>query len=59
MSIVGLLFLLFEKTIMSQSKSAKEAFPSTGEIGLPRIILGVQVNMLQTLVRDLFADGSL
>ena len=47
MSVVGLLFLLFEKTILSQSKPARGAIVSTGEIGLSRIILGVQVDMLQ------------
>lgn len=48
MSMVGLLFLLFEGTIMEQSKSARGAYASAGQIGLPRIILGIQVSMLQT-----------
>lgn len=43
MSIVGLLFLLFEEEIISPVKSAKGAFTSTAKTGLPRIIVGVQV----------------
>jgi len=50
MSVVGLLFLLFEETIISQSKSANGAFTSTCKTGLPRIIVGVQVSMRQTVV---------
>lgn len=57
MSVVGLLFLLFEETIVSQSGSAKEEFTSACKTGLPRIILGAQVNVHQTDVRVISADA--
>lgn len=56
MSVVGLLFLLFEEAIISESKSAKGASTPTARTGLPRIITGVQVNMHHKLIGDILAD---
>lgn len=46
MLLVGVLYLLFEKSIVSSSPSSSKglASPTTG--GLPRIILGVQIGLI-------------
>ena len=56
MSLVGLLFLVFDTTVMFQSRSAKGVSASTGHTGLSRLILGVQVTVLQIPLRVLNAD---